>query len=129
MARSRTGRAARGRKAARPVDPVRLEVFHHLFAAAAEEMGATLMRSSFSPNIKERRDFSCALFDGAGRMVAQAAHLPVHLGSTPLCVQAAIETVAMEAGDAVVLNDPFLGGTHLPDITLVSPVFLAGTIS
>jgi N-methylhydantoinase B len=108
-------------------DPVRLEVFHHLFAAAAEEMGATLMRSSFSTNIRERRDFSCALFDDKARMIAQAAHLPVHLGSTPLCVAAAIDAVRMEPGDAVILNDPFAGGTHLPDITLVSPVFLRGS--
>jgi len=120
-------RSAGKRKAAASLDPVRLEVFHHLFAAAAEEMGATLMRSSFSSNIKERRDFSCALFDTEARMIAQAAHLPVHLGSTPLCVAAAIRAVEMGPGDAVVLNDPFEGGTHLPDVTLVSPVFLAGS--
>jgi len=107
-------------------DPVRLDVFHHLFAAAAEEMGATLLRSSFSPNIRERRDFSCALFDGRGRMIGQASHLPVHLGSTPMSVAAAIERVPMGPGDAVVLNDPYAGGTHLPDLTLVSPVFLPG---
>jgi len=106
-------------------DPVRLEVFHHLFAAACEEMGTTLMHSSFSPNIKERRDFSCALFDRAGRMIAQAAHLPVHLGSTPLCVQAAIAAAPMGRGDSVILNDHFLGGTHLPDVTFVTPVFLS----
>ena len=104
----------------------RLEVFHHLFAALCEEMGATLQRSSFSPNIKERRDFSCALFDGRGRMVGQAAHLPVHLGSTPMSVRAAIEHAELAPGDAVVLNDPYAGGTHLPDVTLVSPVFLTG---
>ena len=69
---------------ARVADPVRLEVFHHLFAAAAEEMGVALQRAAFSPNIKERRDFSCSLFDAAGETVAQAAHLPVHLGSAPL---------------------------------------------
>ncbi|MEW6073702.1 MAG: hydantoinase B/oxoprolinase family protein, partial [Planctomycetota bacterium] len=108
------------------MDLVRLDVFQHLFAAVAEEMGAALMRSSFSPNIRERRDFSCALFDGAGRMIGQASHLPVHLGSTPLSVAAAIERVAIGPGDAVVLNDPYAGGTHLPDLTLVSPVFLAG---
>ena len=107
-------------------DPVRLEVFHHLFAAAAEEMGVSLMRSAFSPNIKERRDFSCALFDGEGRMVAQAAHVPVHLGSAPLSLAAARAAVDMRPGDAVVLNDPYQGGTHLPDLTLVSPVFLSG---
>jgi len=109
------------------MDRVRLDVFHHLFAAIAEEMGATLMRSSFSPNIRERRDFSCALFDGRGRMIGQASHLPIHLGSTPMSVVAAIERIDMEPGDAVILNDPYAGGTHLPDITLVSPVFLPGS--
>lgn len=103
-----------------------IEVFDHLFASVAEEMGAALIRSSFSPNIKERRDLSCALFDARGRMIAQAAHLPVHLGSAPLSVQAAIEALEMHAGDAVLLNDPYRGGTHLPDLTLVSPVFLSG---
>lgn len=102
----------------------RLEVFHHLFAALCEEMGATLQRSSFSPNIKERRDFSAALFDGEARMVGQAAHLPVHLGSTPMSVRAALERIPdLAPGDAVLLNDPYAGGTHLPDLTLVSPVF------
>ncbi len=105
---------------------LRLEVFHHLFAATAEEMGVSLMRSAFSANIKERRDYSCAVFDGQGRTVAQAAHLPVHLGSAPLSVAAAMARIDMRPGDAVVLNDPFQGGTHLPDITLVSPVFLPG---
>lgn len=111
---------------------MRLEVFHHLFAATAEEMGATLMRSAFSPNIKERRDFSCALFDAEGRMVSQAAHIPIHLGSVPLCVAAAMEAMdalgddGWQPGDAVILNDPYRGGTHLPDVTLVSPVFLGG---
>jgi len=110
------------------MDLLRLDVFHHLFAAVAEEMGATLMRSSFSPNIRERRDFSCALFDGRGRMIGQASHLPVHLGSTPLSVAAAIERIDMQPGDAVILNDPYAGGTHLPDITFVSPVFLPGSL-
>jgi len=105
-------------------DRLRLEVFHHLFAAAAEEMGVSLMRSAFSPNIKERRDFSCALFDREGRMIGQAAHLPVHLGAAPLSVAAARAAIDMRPGDAVLLNDPFLGGTHLPDLTLVAPVFL-----
>ncbi|MSR61187.1 MAG: hydantoinase B/oxoprolinase family protein [Planctomycetes bacterium] len=111
----------------RRFDPLRLDVFQHLFAAAAEEMGAALLRSSFSTNIRERRDFSCALFDGQGRMVGQAAHLPVHLGSTPMSVRAAIEHCVMGPGDAVLLNDPYRGGTHLPDLTLVSPVFLPGS--
>ncbi len=105
---------------------MRLEVFHHLYAAAGEEMGVTLMRSSFSPNIKERRDYSCALFDGEGRMIAQAAHLPVHLGAAPMSVAAAREVCDMRPGDAVLLNDPYRGGTHLPDLTLISPVFLEG---
>ncbi len=109
----------------RKLDPLRLEVFHHLFAAAAEEMGAALMRSAFSPNIKERRDFSCALFDAEGRTISQAAHIPIHLGSVPLCVEAVRRDAELHPGDAVLLNDPFRGGTHLPDMTLVSPVFLA----
>jgi N-methylhydantoinase B len=109
-------------------DPIRLEVFKHLLAAAAEEMGVVLRKASYSPNIKERRDFSCALFDAQGRMVAQAAHIPVHLGSMPLSVEAAVKAFqggdALQPGDVIALNDPFRGGTHLPDITLVSPVFL-----
>jgi N-methylhydantoinase B len=112
---------------ARRIDPVRLEVFHHLFAAAAEEMGVTLMRSAFSPNIKERRDFSCALFDHAGRMIAQAAHVPVHLGSAPLSLEAVREALVLEPGDVAVVNDPYAGGTHLPDLTFVTPVHLGGT--
>jgi N-methylhydantoinase B len=108
-------------------DPIQLEIFKHLFAAVAEEMGTVLRKSSFSPNIKERRDFSCALFDARGRMVSQAAHIPVHLGAMPLSVQAAVERFGndLHPGDLIVLNDPFRGGTHLPDITMVSPVFLA----
>ena len=108
-------------------DPIRLEIYKHLFAAIAEEMGTVLRRTSYSPNIKERRDFSCALFDPEGSMIAQAAHIPVHLGSMPLSVLAAVERFSgqdqLKAGDVIILNDPFRGGTHLPDITLVSPVF------
>ena len=105
-------------------DPIRLEIFKHLFSAIAEEMGVVLRRASYSPNIKERRDFSCALFDAQANMVAQAAHIPVHLGSMPLSVAAAIHSFDdLESGDVIALNDPFRGGTHLPDITLVSPVF------
>lgn len=110
-------------------DRLRLDVFAHLFASIAEEMGACLQRSSFSPNIRERRDFSCALFDATGRMIGQAAHLPVHLGSCPRSVQAAIEHTTMGPGDAVLLNDPFQGGTHLPDLTLVSPCYLEGEVA
>lgn len=107
-------------------DPIRLEIFKHLFAAIAEEMGVVLRKSSYSPNIKERRDYSCAVFDAQGRMIAQAAHIPVHLGSMPLSVGAAIQAFPdLAPGDAILLNDPFRGGTHLPDITLVTPVFRA----
>jgi N-methylhydantoinase B len=100
-----------------------LQIFKSLFHAVAEEMGATLKRTAFSPNIKERRDYSCALFDAAGQMVAQGDHMPVHLGSMPLSVLAAIRNREIRPGDMVILNDPYAGGTHLPDITLVSGVF------
>lgn len=109
-----------------PVDPIRLEVLKNRFSSLAGEMGAVLMRTAFSANIKERRDFSCALFDGRGEMVAQAAHIPVHLGSMPLSVAAAIGRSDLLPGDAILLNDPYCGGTHLPDITLVTPVFFPG---
>ena len=105
------------------VNPVLMQVFKNRFAAIAEEMGVTLNRTAFSPNIKERRDFSCAIFDRSGDMIAQAAHIPVHLGSMPLSVKAAIEACPMRDGDMVMLNNPFQGGTHLPDITLVAPVY------
>jgi N-methylhydantoinase B len=104
------------------LDPIALEVFNHRLSAIAEEMGSALCRSAFSPNIKERRDYSCAVFDARGALAAQAAHIPVHLGSTPLSVQAAIARRPMEPGDVVILNDPYAGGTHLPDLTAVAPV-------
>ncbi len=110
----------------RGFDPIALAVFHHRLAAVAEEMGVLLGRTGFSPNIKERHDYSCAVFDARGRLVAQAAHIPVHLGSTPLSVRAAIAAFRPRPGDVVALNDPFAGGTHLPDVTLVAPVFVAG---
>jgi N-methylhydantoinase B len=105
-------------------DAVRLEVFKHLFSSVADEMGVVLRRTAYSPNIKERRDFSCALFDASARMIAQAAHIPVHLGAMPLSVQACIDSVEFEPGDVAIVNDPFRGGTHLPDITLVTPIHL-----
>ena len=105
------------------IDPIRLEVLKNRFASLTEEMGAVLQRTAFSPNIKERRDFSCALFDRDGEMLAQAAHIPVHLGSMPLSVAASIRHVELAPGDMVMLNDPYCGGTHLPDITLVMPIF------
>lgn len=112
-----------------PPNPILLEVFKNRFSSICEEMGVTLNRTAFSPNIKERRDFSCALFDGDGSMIAQAAHIPVHLGSMPMSVKAAIEAVEFEEGDMVMLNDPYKGGTHLPDITIVAPVFIREALS
>ncbi|MGA9979353.1 MAG: hydantoinase B/oxoprolinase family protein [Candidatus Sulfotelmatobacter sp.] len=111
-------------------DPVELEIFKSLYHSIAEEMGATLRRTAFSPNIKERRDYSCAVFDGDGEVIAMGDHMPVHLGSMPMSVRAAIAacelTGGMHPGDVVMLNDPFRGGTHLPDITLVAPVYVMG---
>jgi N-methylhydantoinase B len=104
-------------------DAVELEVFRHLFTALAEEMGAALKRASFSPNIKERRDYSCALFDPRGAAVSLGDHMPVHLGAMPMSVEAALSELGpLLPGDVVCLNDPFRGGTHLPDITLISAV-------
>ena len=105
-------------------DPIELEVFKNLYHSIAEEMGAALRRTSFSPNIKERRDYSCAVFDSSGRVIAMGDHMPVHLGSMPMSVAAAVGDGALEPGDIVMLNDPFRGGTHLPDITLVMPVYV-----
>ncbi len=106
-------------------DPVTLEIFKNLFISVAEEMGVTLGRTAYSPNIKERRDFSCACFLGDGQMIAQAAHIPVHLGAMPASVRAVLQRFdTWSPGDVVVLNDPYLGGTHLPDITMVSPAFV-----
>src|SRR5678816_1020880 len=108
-------------------DPVRLEVYRNLFTSVAEEMGVALQRSAYSPNIKERRDFSCALFDCAGRLIAQGDHMPVHLGSMPASVSAALADLDLRKGEMALLNDPFRGGTHLPDMTLVSPLHVAGS--
>src|SRR5579859_6844274 len=104
-------------------DPVELEVFRNLYHSVAEEMGAALRRTSFSPNIKERRDYSCAVFDSAGQVIAMGDHMPVHLGSMPMSVAAAVRSLDLGRGDIAMLNDPYAGGTHLPDITLVMPVF------
>jgi N-methylhydantoinase B len=105
-------------------DAIELEVFKSLFHSIAEEMGAALRRTSFSPNIKERRDYSCAVFDADGNVIAMGDHMPVHLGSMPMSVRAAMEALPLARGDVVMLNDPFRGGTHLPDITLVAPVLI-----
>lgn len=107
------------------IDAAELEIFKNLFHSVAEEMGAALRRSAFSPNIKERRDYSCAVFDGQGRVVAMGDHMPVHLGSMPMSVAAALHAFPLGPGDIAMLNDPYAGGTHLPDITLVMPVFPA----
>lgn len=111
------------------VDAISLEVFKNLFASVPEEMGLVLQRAAFSPNIRERLDHSCAIFDGEAGMVAQAAHIPVHLGSMPASVEHAIRAVErFQPGDVVMLNDPYRGGTHLPDITAVSPIFIGDEI-
>jgi N-methylhydantoinase B/oxoprolinase/acetone carboxylase alpha subunit len=104
-------------------DPIELELFKNLFVSVSEEMGAVLGRTSLSPNIKERKDFSCALFDQRGETFSQGSHIPVHLGAMPLSVQASLRAVDFQKEDLVVLNDPYRGGTHLPDITCISPVF------
>jgi N-methylhydantoinase B len=103
-------------------DPTTLEIYRALYTSVAEEMGVALRRTAFSPNIKERRDYSCAVFDSSGRVIAQGDHMPVHLGSMPMAVAAALSEVEFGPGDVVALNDPFAGGTHLPDVTLVMPV-------
>jgi N-methylhydantoinase B len=104
-------------------DPITLEIYRALYTSVAEEMGIALRRTAFSPNIKERRDYSCAVFDRAGRVIAQGDHMPVHLGSMPMAVAAALNAVKIQPGDVVILNDPFAGGTHLPDVTLVAGVW------
>jgi len=110
------------------LDAVGLEVMAHAFAGVAEEMGAVLVASAVSPNIRERRDSSAALFDARGEMVAQAAHIPVHLGAMPDAV-AAVRALQPQPGDTFILNDPFTGGTHLPDITLVHAIELDGGVA
>ena len=112
-------------------DPVRLELFNNLYGSIAEQMGATLRNTAHSVNIKERLDFSCAVFDGDGQLIANAPHMPVHLGSMGASVQAVIGSRAssprgIEPGDSFAVNAPYNGGTHLPDITVITPVFIAG---
>jgi N-methylhydantoinase B len=112
-------------KNGRAPDAMRLEIFKNIFHSIAEEMGGALRRSAFSPNIKERRDYSCAVYDSHGQVLAMGDHMPVHLGSMPASVAAARAALTFEPGDIAFLNDPFAGGTHLPDLTLVMPVFVA----
>ena len=110
------------------VDPVLLEVFNNLFMNIAEQMGLQLQNTAYSVNIKERLDFSCALFDAEGHLIANAPHMPVHLGSMGESIQTVVRENAgrMQPGDVYVLNDPYHGGTHLPDVTVITPVFLGG---
>jgi N-methylhydantoinase B len=112
--------------AERMINAFSLEIFRNIFTSIADEMGSTLERTASSPNIKERRDFSCALFDSHGKLIAQAAHIPVHLGSMPLLLLQLVSELTFVPGDMVITNDPYSGGTHLPDISLVAPVFLPG---
>ena len=122
----KTGKGPRTTQASQmnSFDPIELAVFKSATRSVAEEMGASLRRTAFSPNIKERRDYSCAVFDRQGQAIAMGDHMPVHLGSMPMSVRAAIEALTLRPGDIAILNDPFAGGTHLPDITMVQPVFL-----
>ncbi|MEW6442333.1 MAG: hydantoinase B/oxoprolinase family protein [bacterium] len=117
-----TGAGRRRRRARDGFDPVALEVFNNLFRSVAEEMGASLSRTAHSPNVRDRRDFSCAVFDSQGRVVAQAEHIPVHLGSMHFAVRSALAAGLAAGAGTWLLNDPYAGGTHLPDITLVTPV-------
>jgi len=110
------------------VDPVTLEVLRNGFASVAEEMSANLVRTSYSPNIKERKDCSSAVFDAEGRMLAQAENIPVHLGAMPYSVRAVVDALDLKPGDTAIHNSPFSGGAHLPDITFVSPVFVDGDL-
>lgn len=105
-------------------DPIELELFRSLFVSIAEEMGAVLRKTSYSANIKERRDYSCAIYDAAGQTVAMGDHMPVHLGAMPLSVRHALDAFRLGPGDVAIVNDPFAGGTHLPDITAISGVFV-----
>jgi N-methylhydantoinase B len=106
-----------------PADPIALAIFQSMVHSIAEEMGAALRRTALSPNIKERRDYSCAVFDAHARVIAMGDHMPVHLGSMPMSVAAAVAAIAFAPGDIAILNDPYAGGTHLPDITMVLPVY------
>ncbi len=126
----RTGKAARPSAAGTQADPVLLEVFNNLLMSVADQMGATLANTSWSVNIKERLDFSCAIFDDNGDLVANAPHVPVHLGSMSNSIRTVMRENAgdIHPGDAFMLNSPYNGGTHLPDVTVVTPVFVADRV-
>ena len=109
--------------------PIALSLFASRIEAVCEEMGAVLQRTAFSPNIKDRLDYSCAVFDADGELCAQAAHIPVHLGSMAYAMADIVADLQWATGDMIVLNDPYLGGTHLPDVTLIAPVFVADGVA
>lgn len=106
------------------MDPISLSIFSSRIESICDEMGALLQRVAFSPNIKDRLDYSCAVFDPAGELCAQAAHIPVHLGSMAYAMKSIVQDVSWQSGDMLILNDPYLGGTHLPDVTLIAPLFV-----
>jgi len=110
------------------VDAISLSIFANRIDAICSEMGAALQKSAFSPNIRDRLDYSCAIFDVAGELCAQAAHIPVHLGSMAFAMRDVVSALDWSAGDMMVLNDPYKGGTHLPDVTLIAPLFIAGNL-
>ena len=111
------------------MDAIRLSIFANRVDAICGEMGATLQKSAFSPNIRDRLDYSCAIFDASGELCAQAAHIPVHLGSMAFAMADVVSAINWSAGDMVVLNDPYRGGTHLPDVTVIAPVFVNDTLT
>ncbi len=115
-------------KAENSFDAIALGLFASRLASICDEMGAVLRNTAFSPNIRDRLDYSCAIFDQQGELCAQAAHIPVHLGSMAYAMRGIVNNLVWQAGDQVILNDPYLGGTHLPDVTLIAPVFVAGTL-
>ena len=111
------------------MDAINLSIFANRIDAVCGEMGATLQKSAFSPNIRDRLDYSCAVFDARGELCAQAAHIPVHLGSMAFAMKDIVSVIEWSGGDMIVLNDPFKGGTHLPDVTLIAPLFIAGDLT
>ena len=111
------------------MNPVELSIFANRIEAVCDEMGAALQRAAFSPNIRDRLDYSCAVFDANGELSAQAAHIPVHLGSMAFAMRSIVGGIDWRDGDMVILNDPYMGGTHLPDVTVIAPVFIDKKIS
>ena len=111
------------------MNPVELTLFSSRMNAICDEMGGVLRRAAFSPNIRDRLDFSCAIFDAAGDLCAQAAHIPVHLGSMAYAMRGIVDRMDWQAGDTLVFNDPYLGGTHLPDVTLIGPLYQEGELA